>query len=259
MHGDSRRFEPMKALTLSPQNLPCKRRMDRTASAMRGAARTVDKFGAGGGRGRWLPGLLIALALTGCAAAPTTLHIEGWLEGPPAGTLAAQAEWVVELRDDSADQVLAEQRGTVAAAQPPIPFALSVDAARIASTHHHSVRGALSVQGETRWLSAARPIELAPTTSISVGSLRLQPYVFPGSFASALDCAGRRLTLGYVGEQLRLSEGDRKLDLQAVRGSQPPRFELAGDPTTFVQLDDGGATVSLQGRSLAHCTAQALR
>lgn len=197
--------------------------------------------------------------LAGCAAAPTTLHIDGWLEGPLTGTLAVPAQWVVELRDDSADQVLAEQRGTVAAAQPPIPFALSVDNARIAPTHHNSVRGVLSVQGETRWVSAARPVELASTTSIRVGSLRLQLYVSPGGFASALDCGGRRLTVGYVGEQLRLTEGDRKLDLQAVRGSRPPRFELAGDPTTFVQLDDGGATVSLQGRRLAHCSAQALR
>ncbi len=200
-----------------------------------------------------------ALALAGCAATPqpSMLRIEGRLEAPAAGRQDAPTDWVVELRDDSADRVLAEQRGRLAALQPTIPFVLSIDPARLDPTHRHSVRGALSVQGQVRWLSAARPVDVSRPAAIDIGSLRLEPHVSPGAFASTLDCGGQRMTLGHIGERLRLSGGPQVHDLTRVPGSRPQRYERPADPATFVELDDAGATISLQGRRLPRCTAVA--
>lgn len=199
--------------------------------------------------------MVLAAALAGCALAPpAVVLIEGRLEGPAAAVLGTQAEWVVELRDDTAERVLGEQRGRVGAQQPPIAFQLPVDAARIDVGHRHSVRGAVQLRGQVQWLTEPRPI--APSAArVDAGSLRLQPYVSPGGFASALDCGGRRLVVGYLGDQLRLSSGPAVYDLVPVRGSRPPRFELATDPATFVELDESAATVSLQGQLLPRCTA----
>lgn len=200
-----------------------------------------------------LPALLV---LAGCAATPPSLRIEGRIEGPAAP--AAAADWVVELRDERSGQVLAEQRGRVAQAQPPIPFVLQVDAARIEPGHRRSVRAALRVQGEVRWLSAPLLVQALPPAVVDVGSLRLQPYVWPGGFASALDCGGRLLSVGYLGERLRLIDGSAVHELSAVPGHEPPRFARADDPATFVELDGDAATVVLQGRALPRCAARAL-
>ncbi|HOM12707.1 MAG TPA: YbaY family lipoprotein [Rubrivivax sp.] len=200
---------------------------------------------------------MAAMALAGCTMPPpAVVLIEGRLDGPAAAALGAQAEWVVELRDDTADRVLGEQRGRVAAQSPPIAFELSVDAARIDAAHRLSVRGAVRLRGQVQWLTEPRPITAAGAR-IDVGSLHLQPHVSPGGFASTLDCGGRRLTVGYLGDRLRLSDGPAVYDLAPVRGSRPPRFERAGDPATFVELDESAATVSLQGQLLARCAAAA--
>lgn len=202
----------------------------------------------------WLA-LAAALALAGCAAArPGTLHIEGRLDGHAAGSPGAPLDWVVELRDDTAQRVLGEQRGTLAAQQPPVRFQLTVDAARVDRSHRHSVRGALLARGSVKWLSEPRPVDLSQPRS-DAGSLRLRPYSDPGGFASTLDCGGRQLVAGHVGERLRLSEGALAIELELLPGREPSRFERAGDPGTFVELDERGATVSLQGTVLPRCTA----
>lgn len=202
--------------------------------------------------------LPVVLWLAGCAVPPpAVLHITGRLDAPSAAVRGAPADWVVELRDDSTDELLAEQRGRTAAGQPPIPFELGVAPVRIESAHRHSVRGALRVQGELRWLSAPRPVDLSRPASIDIGSLPLLPHVSPGAFASVLDCGGRRISIGYVGERLRLIDGPRTHELVPVPGGPPQRYELAGDPATFVVLDDSGATVSLQARPLPHCSPAA--
>ena len=67
------------------------------------------------------------------------------------------------------------------------------------------------------------------------------------------------MIVGYVGQRLRLSEGTRVVDLEAVAGSRPARFQQAGDPGTYVQIDgEWTATVSLQGALLPPCSAKAL-
>lgn len=216
---------------------------------------------------RWpAPLLLAALALVGCASAPSlppgTLRIEGRLVGPAAISLDAPADWVVELRAAQGERVLAEQRGTVSAGQPPIPFVLSFvpawPATAAGEAPRLTLRGAVRVAGQVRWLSEPQPIA-AVAAQLNVGDVRLQPYTHPGGFASTLDCGGERVTIGFVGDKMRLTQGATVIDLVTVRGSRPPRFELAGEPATFVQVDGHSAVVSLQGRVLPQCTAASLR
>ena len=133
-------------------------------------------------------------------------------------------------------------------------FDLSLDASQLDPAQRLAVRGAVQVQGQVTWLSEPRPVAAWPQR-IDLGSLRLQPYVSPGGFASTLDCGGRRVTIGYIGERLRLSDGPRVLDLAPVRGSRPQRFERAGESSTFVQFDAQGTTVSLQGQQLPPCVS----
>jgi Type III secretion system lipoprotein chaperone (YscW) len=140
----------------------------------------------------------------------------------------------------------------VTAQQPPIAFVLGIDRARLDAAHRHSVRGAVRVQGQVRWLSELRPVDVAPLRN-DVGSLRLQPFTHPGGFASTLDCGGRRLVIGFIGAQMRLSEGTQSFDLDSVPGSRSSRFERAGEPSTFVQTQDRSATESLQGQLLPPC------
>jgi len=206
----------------------------------------------------WRAAVAAALALAGCAqplplSQGGLLRIEGRLEGPAPGSLGVPAQWVVELRDAEGERVLAEQRGTVAAGQPPIPFVLTHEVTAAAAAQRYTLRAALQLQGQVRWLSEPRAIE-TPAARLDIGSLPLLPITHPGGFASTLDCGGQRVTVGYLGEQLRLSVGTQVHDLVAVRGSTPPRFERADDPSTFVQLDEHGAMVSLRGRLLARCS-----
>lgn len=197
---------------------------------------------------------LLLLALAGCAGVhePDVLRVEGRLDVPAAAGIGAPSGWVVELRDDSANRVLTDQRGRVSATQSTIVFALTIARSDVDLAHVHSVRGALAEQGEVRWSSEARPVDLSLRLPIDAGRLRLAPYVSPGGFASSFDCAGRRVTIGYIGERVRLIDGARVYDL-AVVADLPRRYALAGDQATFVQLDDAGATVSLQGHVLPRC------
>jgi hypothetical protein len=65
--------------------------------------------------------MALACALAGCAVARRSPSGgDRPARGLPPGQLGAPAEWVVELRDDAADRVLAEQRGTLSATPPPI-------------------------------------------------------------------------------------------------------------------------------------------
>lgn len=200
-----------------------------------------------------------ALVLAGCAAAPPAgLRIEGRLVGPPASSLDAPAEWVVELRAAQGERLWAEQRGTVAAGQPPIPFVLTLPAATPAEAPRLTLRAAVRVAGQVRWLSEPQAI-VADGARLDIGAVPLRPYTSPGGFASTLDCGGQRVTIGFIGDQMRLTHGAQVADLAAVRGSLPSRFERAGEPSTFVQVDGDRAVVSLQGRLLPPCSAAAPR
>ena len=135
---------------------------------------------------------------------------------------------------------------------------LTLPAAAHNAGQHYTLRGAVRVQGQVQWLTEPLVIEAA-SARLDIGSLRLQPYTHPGGFASRLDCGGRSLTIGFIGDTMRLTQGAAVIDLVVVRGSKPPRFELAGEPATFVQVDGDRTVVSLQGRLLPPCTAAALR
>lgn len=202
-------------------------------------------------------GVLAAALLSACAAAPSSsgLSVTGVLDGPARGSLGARAEWVVEVRDAADARVLAEARGAVAAQSPPIAFALTVPADALRGARAPQLRGAVTAPGLVTWLTAPQPIPPHARESFDAGSLRLEPQVHPGGFASTLDCGGRRVTIGFVGAQLRLSDGALVVDLDAVPAALPTRFARAGQPSTFVQIDDAEVTVSVRGRLYPRCVA----
>jgi uncharacterized lipoprotein YbaY len=178
--------------------------------------------------------------------------VQGRLGMPMSAALPDGTRWVVELRDDTRDLVLAEQQGALDRRQPTLAFTLSVDAQRWEPTHAHSVRGALRAQGRVSWLSDAVPVTPRHGT-VDLGVLPVASFRFPGAFASALRCGEQSIRVGFIGDKLRLSVGPEVLDMDALPGSVPSRFELAGDPTSFVVLDGPRATVSVRGQVAAPC------
>jgi uncharacterized lipoprotein YbaY len=212
------------------------------------------------GRRACLALLTAALALAGCGTAGTPPErpdaawtVRGRLGVPVSAALPDGTQWVVELRDDTRDLVLAEQQGALDRRQPTIAFTLSLDAKRWVPGHAHSVRGALRSEGRVFWLSDATPVT-PMHGSIDVGLLTLAPFRFPGAFASTLRCGERSVSIGFIGERLRLSVGPELLDMDAVPAAVPSRFELAGDPTSFVVLEAQRAAVSVRGQAFAPCT-----
>jgi uncharacterized lipoprotein YbaY len=201
----------------------------------------------------------VVLGLAGCSTAGMQADgpdgawtVRGHLGVPASAALPDGTQWVVELRDDTRDLVLAEQLGMLGQRPPTIAFSLSLDPSRWVPTHGHSVRGALRAQGRVHWLSDAMPLTPMRGT-IDVGVLPLAPFRFPGAFASTLRCGERSVSIGFIGERLRLSVGPELLDMDPVPGVVPGRFELAGEPTSFVVLDGQRATVSVRGQVFMPC------
>jgi hypothetical protein len=126
--------------------------------------------------------------------------------------------------------------------------------AEVAPTHAHAVRGALLLQSRVGWLTEPHALDLL-RSSADLGTLPLAPVQFPGAFASSLRCGERSITIGYIGDQLRLTDGEQVFDMVAATGAPGHRFELAGDPTTFVQLGEQTALVSVRGRDYERCIA----
>jgi Type III secretion system lipoprotein chaperone (YscW) len=174
--------------------------------------------------------------------------------GVPSGAaLPDGTQWVVELRDDTRDLVPVEQLGMPVQRPPTIAFRLSLDPQRWVPTHAHSVRGVLRSQGRVHWLSDSMPVTPMHGT-IGVGVLPPAPFRFHGVFASTLRCGERSVSIGVIGERLRLSVGSELLDMDPVPGVVPGRFERAGDPTSFVVLDDQPVTVSVRGQVFVPCS-----
>jgi len=99
----------------------------------------------------------------------------------------------------------------------------------------------------------ALAVAVPAQAQVDIGGMRLQPFKHPGGFASTLDCGGHRVTIGYIGQQLRLSDGPQVFDLVEVPGARPHHFELPGDPSTYVIMDAESATVSVRGQVHPSC------
>ncbi len=211
--------------------------------------------------------LLIALALLGSLSAcfggrrgPQVLIVQGSLAYESAA-LSPEARAIVEMRDASArdGRVVAEQRIDLQGKQAPFPFELKVERAKLDDDKPYAVRAAFHLRGRPTWLSD--PVTVTPQVGVvDVGVLTLKPYTAL-AFGSDLQCGGEKVTIGMVGDVLRLTSGDQSFDMLAVANASAAgsKYEAVGDPSTTLLSQDSAATVVLKGRALPPCAVAGRR
>jgi uncharacterized lipoprotein YbaY len=199
----------------------------------------------------------LAALLAACGTQPpaSTLSIRGQLVMPLHIELPPDAQWVVELRDETDDRLLAEQRQPLREISSPLPFELRLPRDKLLPGQRLRLRGALLMQGWAQWLSA--PLAIDPGhADIDIGTLSLTRAARPLAFQSTLDCGGRRFTVGMAGDTMRLLDGEMAHDLQAAPAASDSRLEAVGDSSTYVWADGSRATVSVRGVVFRGCTVQ---
>jgi heat shock protein HslJ/uncharacterized lipoprotein YbaY len=209
---------------------------------------------------RTLAAVLIALAaLAGCASraeptGPQTISIKGSLTYRARIALPPATRAVVELTDTSvADgRVVAEQRMDLGGKQVPIPFVLTVDRSKLLDGKQYSVRGAFQVQGRATWVSDPVVIT-ASAGEIDVGVLDMKPYTAQ-AFAADLECGDRKVTVGFVGDVMRLATGDRAFDMRPVASASGAKYEAVGDPSTTLWNKGDETIIVIKGQTYPPCT-----
>jgi membrane-bound inhibitor of C-type lysozyme len=181
--------------------------------------------------------------------------IRGELASRERIVLTAESVAIVELTRTEDGRVIAEQRLPLADRQVPVPFELRAHRAAFEGTAIYLVRGAIALNGRTRWLSD--PVEVrAQSDLINVGTLILKPYE-PVAFSSPLVCGDRTASVG-VGrsgqrEFLQLTvEGERFELYETITGSGS-RYEAVNDARTFVWFKGQRATLTLRGVTYPEC------
>jgi len=170
--------------------------------------------------------------------------------------LPPDASAVVELREGpgTGGRVVAEWRASLKGRQVPVAFELNVDRAKLVAGARHSLRGAIFVGGRASW--ATDPVVIdSSSAAIDVGLLRLA-RVQPLAFASTLVCGDRSVTVGHVGETMRMEAGGETFDLRPVRSASGARYEAVGDPSTSFWSKGDRATVVVHGQPWPECVPE---
>lgn len=195
-----------------------------------------------------------ALVLVGCAAGGPVL-IRGELASRERIVLTAESVAIVELTRAEDGRVIAEQRLPLADRQVPVPFELRAQRAAFEGTAIYLVRGAIALNGRTRWLSD--PVEVrAQSDLINVGTLILKPYE-PVAFSSPLVCGDRTASVG-VGrngqrEFLQLTVEGERFELYETITASGSRYEAVNDARTYVWFKGQRATLSVRGATYPEC------
>ena len=212
---------------------------------------------------RTLAAVLISLAaLMGCAAGggpaatkpDMMISVKGSLAYPARIALPPETRAVVELRDTSVanGRVVAEQRIDLQGKQVPIPFELTVDRAKLVDGRQYSVRAAFFLRGRATWVSD--PVAITHQARvIDVGTLDMKPYTAL-AFASDLRCGDQKVTIGFVGNVMRLTAGDQSFDMRPVASASGSKYEPVGDPSTRLWTKGSEATVAIKGVTYPPCT-----
>jgi heat shock protein HslJ/uncharacterized lipoprotein YbaY len=213
--------------------------------------------------------VLAALVVAGCAAVPATaptapnaptapaaqspLTVRGTLSARPGVALPPRARAVVELREaDRTDgRVIAETERALDGAQPPIPFALRVDPARIEPGRPYAVRGAVRIDGRVAWASDPRAVG-TPWADLEVGALPLSP-VRPLAFATTLACGDRVAALGALGNRWVLQVDDRTIVLKDAPAASGARWVGADEPDVEVWNRGDRTRVTVDGQAWPEC------
>lgn len=195
-----------------------------------------------------------AFLLVGCAASGPVL-IRGELASAERIAMTSGSVAVVELTRAEDGRVIAEQRIPLSGRQIPVAFELQVPRAAFDRAAVYLVRGAIALDGRTRWLT--EPVELrADTSPMVVGALALKPYE-PMAFSSPLVCGDRKASVG-VGrsgdrEFLQLTVEGERFELYETRTAAGSRYEAVHDARTFVWFKGQRATVSVRGVTYPEC------
>ena len=72
--------------------------------------------------------------------------------------------------------------------------------------------------------------------------------------ASALQCGERKVTIGFVGDVMRLTPGDPSFDMRPVASAWGSKYEAVGDPSTTLWTKGSEATVAIKGVGYPTCT-----
>ncbi len=217
---------------------------------------------------RMLAAVLISFAslsaLTGCATQgepaaaqpnrPQMLSIKGALSYRARIALPPDTLAIVELKDTSvADgHVVAEQRMELKGKQVPVPFELDVDRAKLADGKQYSVRGAFYGRGRATWVSDPVVVQLK-AGAIDVGMLNMTPYTTQ-AFTSALQCGDQKVTVGFVGDVMRLTAGDRSFDMRPVASATGQKYEAVGNSSTTLWNKGAETTVTIDNQSYPPCS-----
>jgi uncharacterized lipoprotein YbaY len=188
--------------------------------------------------------------------APQKISIKGSLTYPARITLPPEARAVVELKDTSVtkDRVVAELRMDLQGKQVPIPFELTVDPAKLVAGRPYSVRGAFFLRGRATWVSD--PVVITPTAGASdVGALVMKPYTTL-AFAEELQCGERKVSIGFVGDVMRLTVGGQSFDMHPVASASGSKYEALRDPSTTLWIKGTEATVTIKGATYPTCRSR---
>jgi uncharacterized lipoprotein YbaY len=196
----------------------------------------------------------IALVLVGCAASGPVL-IGGELASRERIALTAESVAIVELTRAEDGRVIAEQRLPLAGRQVPVPFQLQAQRAAFEGEAIYHVRGAIALNGRTRWLSD--PVEVrAQPGPVNVGTLILKPYE-PVAFSSPLVCGDQKASVG-IGrsgqrEFLQLTVGAERFELYETITASGSRYEAVNDARTHVWFKGQRATLTVRGVTYPEC------
>ncbi|TCM84581.1 META domain-containing protein [Rhodovulum steppense] len=196
---------------------------------------------------RFVLSLLTCVALPVAALAEEMRAITGSLIYRERIALPPDAEILLELRDGAGALVETAQHPTDGA-QVPLPFALDGPAGT-----DLTLRAALRLGGEIRWLSDAVEIE-AGEDAVEAGALMLTGFR-PMGFASTMNCGELVVELGFVGEGARLRIGGQYVDLVQEVTASGAKFVAEGDPDTWIWTKGDAATLSLHGSEFPECHA----
>lgn len=199
----------------------------------------------------------LAMLLAACETQPpaSRLSIRGKLAVPGRVELPPDAQMVVELRDETDDRVLAEQRQPLREFSSPQPFELRLPRDKLVPGQRLTLRGALLMQGWAQWLSVPVAIN-AGHADIDIGTLPLARAARPLAFQSILNCGGRRFIVGMAGDTMQLLDGEMAYNLHTVPAASGSLLEAVGDSSTYVRADGLRATVSVHGVVFCGCTVQ---
>ncbi len=155
------------------------------------------------------------------------------------------AEVVVEARG-LRDVLLGEARFMTEGAQVPLPFAIELPAGPGAR-----ITAAISIEGETRWLSDTVALQPGEGTA-SLGELILKSYP-TGAIPTPMICGDTTILMSFDGEATIIDVNGETLRLLPVPAGSGAKFALPGDETTYFWSKGDVGLLSLLGTEYPEC------